>query len=138
MIKQLVFIAFLLTAVTGCKKDKADPLAKLEEIAGRWKVTETEDLQNGKKVWQKTNNTWFINFREDGIVVDNNGNLVCCPPNQLTINGVTIQLPPATDLTSPSCSSVRCSGCMNWEIEQRGNEIIVSVCNSSRVKYVRD
>ena len=133
MIKQLIFIALFLAAITGCKKDKADPVAKIEGIFGRWRATETEESQNGKKVWQTVGNAWFINFRTDGTVVDENGNPACCPPEILTIDGVTIKLPPATY----SCISVRCSRCINMRVEQRGNQIIVTMCNSPRVKYIR-
>jgi len=138
MIKKLIFIAVLLAAATGCKKDKADHLAKIEGIVGRWKVTEIEDSQNGKMIWQKAHSAGFISFRTDGTVVDNNENLICCAPDMLTIDGVTIKLPPATGPTSPSCSSIKCAGCSNWEIEQHGDEIIITMCNSPRIKYARD
>ena len=134
MIKQLILMALFLAATIGCKKDKADPIAKIEGIVGRWRATEIEELQNGNMVWQPVGNAWFINFLTDGTVVDNNGNLTCCPPEILTIDGITVKLASATY----SCSSVRCGGCLNWGIEQHGNEIIITICNSSRVKYMRD
>jgi len=138
MIKQLLFTVLLLGTIAGCKNDKADPQAKIEGIVGRWKATEIENLKNGNKVWQTVNNSaWFISFHTDGSVADDNGNLICCAPNILTIDGLTIKIPAETDLPSQSCASTRCSGCMNWGIEQRGDEIIIAVCNSSRIKYAR-
>ena len=144
--KRLYCIPLLLIMLLGCKSNENDDVAAqsaaLQSLVGKWLMTETEQIVNGKLVWTKatTLTPVYLFFSPEGVPLDSDSLAFCCGPAELYINGSNIKLDPKAKLPyyNPVCALASCISCPTMDIEQSGNEIIVTYCQGGRVKYVRD
>lgn len=131
----LIFIFILI----ACKRDDIDPLAVIEPIEGAWKLVAIEKMENGMHSWESvtaaTSN--IINFRYDGVILDPYGNGSCCAPKKLVINGESFDIKPKIALDYAHCAAVHCGFCAYWKIDQKGNELILTSCETARMKYLK-
>ena len=143
--KRLLCIPILVMMLLGCKSNENDSVAAqsaaLQSIFGKWLMTETEQVVNGKLVWAKatTLTPVYLSFSPEGVPLDSDGLAFCCGPDELYVNGSNLKIDPKARLPylNEACSKVNCISCPTMDIEQSGNEIIVSYCQGARIKYVR-
>jgi hypothetical protein len=140
--KKLLYFSLLLIFLTGCKNDKDDntPEPLIKPLVGKWLLKQTELTVNGKKVWQPApaSQPVYLLFRSDGIILNADGKASCCGPKELKINGGLYEIKPQTTVVySLDCTAVDCFACPTFDIEYAGNEMIISSCFDTRIKYVR-
>lgn len=142
--KRLLYIPVVLVWLLSCQKDAdSDPTAMLyfSTISGPWHSIEAErsSLDN-KSVWEPipaTQSDTLI-FRNDGVILNADGKPRCCAPGTLTINGTLRDVKPQTALPgNPECALLNCVTCPTWEISWNDDQLIISTCNTPRIKYVR-
>lgn len=113
----------------------------MTSITGPWRLIEVEKgLAAGQTSWAPVaaGRGDTLSFRSDGVVLDGQGKPICCGPNTLIINGGIMPVKPQQPLAAnPACAQVNCVGCTTWELQFIGNELILTICNSQRMKYVR-
>ncbi|CAG5000003.1 hypothetical protein DYBT9275_02364 [Dyadobacter sp. CECT 9275] len=137
-------IVWVLVSVVfwNCKKDKEETPLPFESIVGRWRADAVENTVNGQKVWEKVLYTdpYYFSFRDDGVILDSRGLPACCSPDSLKVNGVAFKIIPQSGLPdNPACAYVDCVGCPSWDIQQNGDEIIISYCYGvQRAKFIRE
>ncbi len=140
--KRLLYIPLLLIFLFSCKKDEQDasPQNLVSSLDGKWLMTETEVTVNGKKVWQAVNTLTpvYLIFRSDGVILDGDGKANCCGPNELNINGRSFKIQPQSAVSyNSNCAAVNCIACPVLDIEQSGNQMIITYCIGGRVKYIK-
>lgn len=142
--KRLYCIPLLIMLLLGCKSNENDSIAAqsvVQSLAGKWLMTETEQIVGGKFVWQPvtTLTPVYIILSPEGILLDADGKASCCGPNELNINGSNFKIDPVVKQSyyNADCATVFCYSCPTMDIEQSGNEMIISYCQSGRVKYVK-
>lgn len=137
-------VLFLLSILLfQCKKDKTeDPDPRIAKIVGKWRFDAREVEENGKKTWQLQSGVTsnYIIIRSDGVMLDADGLRLCCSPIAYNLNGAHFQIIPKTDVPyNPTCVSVDCVGCDTLQLDQIGNELVITSClDERRTKYVRD
>jgi hypothetical protein len=144
--KRLLYVPILVMILLGCKSNENDSVAvqsaALQSLVGKWLMTETEQIINGKLVWTKaaTLTPVYLSFSPEGVPLDSDGLAFCCAPNELYVNGSNIKIDQKAKLIyfNEACAKVNCISCPTMDIEQSGNEIIVSYCQGARIKYVRN
>ena len=144
--KRLLYVPILVMMLLGCKSNENDSVAAqsaaLQSIFGKWLMTETEQVVNGKLVWTKatTLTPVYLSFSPEGVLLDSDGLAFCCGPDELYVNGSNIKIDQKAKLTyfNEACATVNCIGCPTMDIEQSGHEMIVSYCQGGRVKYIRN
>ena len=124
----------------GCRKDNPDPA--IESIVGKWQLEAYEKTLNGGKVWETTQGGQpsYLTFRFDGVMLDSKELPMCCPPTGYYLNGTFFAIKPRTSLPhNPQCDLIDCIGCANLDLEQTGDELVITYCApvSTRVKFVR-
>ncbi|GAB3167819.1 hypothetical protein [Telluribacter humicola] len=142
--KYINYIIFVLL-IWGCttKEDVSPEVVK--PLVGTWRVAAYEKTVNDEMEWVELpiENTYKLQFREDGVVLDEAGLPICCGPSALRINGTLFQIKPATSLPdNPTCQLVNCAICEVWDItlNQGGQEFIFecpSLGSSHKTRYVR-
>jgi hypothetical protein len=140
--KQILFLLAFSVMLLNCKKDRNDPSPEVAGIVGRWQLTEIEKTENGQKTWLSAvyyDQPTYLNFRNDGVLLDGKELPYCCAPDSLNVNGVPFKVVPKADLpVNPTCALVDCATCPTWNIQQNGDEMIVESCATfPRHKYVR-
>lgn len=140
--KQILSLLIILTFLSGCKKDN-DALPQIEDIVGKWRLTEMERTENGQTTWKEiapNDKPYYFSVRFDGVLLDEKDLPVCCAPQSLTVNGFPFKIEPKAAVpVNPLCAAVSCAQCPNWEIEQNGDEMIITTCSSfPRSRYVRE
>ena len=118
-----------------------EPEPNFAAISGTWRLAEIEKGTYGKKYWEKvaSNSSESRIFRADGAILDKDGLAVCCSPKTLLINGSKlIDVPSSPSLVNPLCSVVNCEYCETWEVEWKNEEVIITSCDGTRHKYVRN
>ena len=143
--KNLLLALMFIFVLVACKKDdpEPEPEPEIAAIAHRWKLTAYEKIADGKKIWVPIDGEPnYISFRFDGLILDSNDLPACCSPRTYYLNGVLFEVKPKAEVpTNSYCISVDCIGCDTWDIEQTGNELIISLCEpfaDRRSKYIRD
>jgi hypothetical protein len=144
--KRLLCIPILVIMLLGCKSNENDSVAAksvaLQSIVGKWLMSETEQIVNGKLVWTKatTLTPVYLSFSPEGVPLDSDGLAFCCGPDELYVNGSNIKIDPKAKLpyVNPVCVLSSCISCPTMDIEQSGNEMVVSYCQGGRVKYVKN
>lgn len=128
--------------LSDCKDNDDSRASVIQKIVGRWRLIEYEKTQNGEKLWVKANSTTqpsHINVDKNGLILNDQGYLPCCPPEWLTINGNSFKIIRKEGVfTEPICVSASCAPCPNLKIQQSGNELIITHCIGLRAKYIRD
>ena len=139
--KKLLFFICLYIFVLGCKNERTEPLPEIKTIVGKWRLEAYERTENGQTTWEKVsgNEPSYLSFRFDGVILDSKGLPACCTPPAYKLNGTTFTVVPKADLPeNKQCYLVDCIGCASWDIEQDGDEMIISICKiGSRARYVR-
>lgn len=140
--KRFLYIPLLFILLLNCKKDKIDsqPEEIMKPLVGKWYLAETGKSVNGLTVWTPFpgSEAVYLNFRFDGVLLDENGKASCCAPKIFTINNTRFQVIPRAAISySADCSAVYCSSCPFYEIEVNGNEMFLTYCDSSRARYIR-
>lgn len=136
----LLLITF---ALTHCK-DKKDPgpLPELQGLVGKWRLVGYEHV-NGDTITREVvrkENSQLVQFRYDGILLNELGQSSCCPPSSYLLNGKTFDIktigtaPP----TSQHCYLVLCGVCPQWQLTLQGDSLAVQVCTESKTMYVRE
>lgn len=140
--KGLTVILLLAIAFTACKKDSNEPVPAVKSIVGKWRLDAYERTINGLKVWEKItdNEPSYLSFRYDGVILGTNDLPVCCGPGSYKLNGNLFKIEPKGKLPeNPQCTLVDCVGCPTWDMEQNGNELIISSCRQFiRARYIRE
>ncbi|QRR01390.1 hypothetical protein [Dyadobacter sandarakinus] len=137
--KQLLLSFSLLLVLFACKKDSPTPEPEIKDIVGKWKVTAHEQKVNGTNSWVPVNGApYYLVIRNDGLILDLNG---CpnCAPKSYYVNGVLFEAKQKEPVSS-QCPIVDCIGCATWDIDQTGDELIVTLCDptGTRTKYIRE
>lgn len=139
--RKSLIILLVAMCLSNCKENTETPKPKLESIVGKWRLVEKEVEINGQKTWQKAPDqlSYTFSINSVGVVLDNTGLPACCGPKSYKLNGVVIDIEPAAELpVNPVCATVNCAPCDVWDMDQTGNELIVSYCELERAKYIRE
>ena len=141
--KKLLFALMISLVLVACKKDNPEPEPEIAAIVHKWKYAAYEKTVDGKKIWVPADGEPnYISFRFDGLILGSNGLPPCCSPKAYYLNGVLFEIKPkATVPINVQCSFVDCIGCDTWDIEQTGNELIISLCKpfaDRRAKYIME
>lgn len=143
--KRCLYILLIPFFFLNCKKEKDfAPLPAIKEIVGRWRLDAVEKTVNGQKVWEKVtyDPPSYLAFRFDGVILDENGLPACCAPDSLVVNGTSFKIKPQAQVPeNPQCHLVDCAICSYWDLEQKGNEIILTPsCQflNHRQRYLRE
>lgn len=140
--KRLLYFSLFLLTLSNCKDD-ADAVPQnlsTQSLPGKWLLTETEQTINGKQVWQAANiaRPEYIIFRSDGVILNEKEEANCCSPTVLNINNKKFEIIPQQPVNyTEDCSQIFCGSCPVWDIEMKGNEMIISKCQTPRSRYVR-
>jgi len=120
--------------------DAVPDYALTESVAGLWHLSEKEAGSFGKKYWidaQATSKDSRIILR-DGSILGEDSLTVCCAPTSLFINKRLIEVKPNPTLTTnPLCTLIECISCPTWDLEWAGNQLIITYCDGTRLKYLR-
>jgi hypothetical protein len=140
--KQFIYLSLLLMMLSNCKESEDTPPMSLatQTVSGKWLLKETEQIVNGKLVWQPSNalSPGYIIFRSDGVIMNEEGKVSCCAPKLLNINNKQFEIKPDKAFEyAEDCSQIFCGSCPVWDIELKGDEMIISPCQVPRNKYVR-
>jgi hypothetical protein len=144
--KRLLYLPLYFLVLLSCKKDNPDVQSAAEylsisSIAGSWKLAEVEKITIDKqKVWEAVPaaQSVVMIFRNDGVILNEDGKPFCCAPTSLIINDHLAEIKPQSPIpANETCALVNCTNCPTWEIELKANEMIVTACNKTRMKYVR-
>jgi hypothetical protein len=139
--KKLLLALIIPFVLVNCKKDDPEPAPEISALVYTWKHTAYEHVVNGEKVWVPIEiEPRYISFRFDGLILDSKGLPACCAPRTYYVNGVLFEVKPkATVPVNEQCALVDCIECATWNIEQTGNELILSYCEpvTTRSKYIR-
>lgn len=142
MLRQL-FILLLLFVLSACKKDSAEsPLFDFvsDSWGGVWHLSEIETGPYGKKYWVNANGTAkdIRIILPDGTMLTSDSLQVCCAPKAYKIGNVLKDIPePAAKYVNASCSVVYCENCSFWEMDLKGDQLIITYCKGEKLKYVR-
>ena len=141
--KKLLFTLIISLAAVACKKDDPEPEPEIAAIVSTWKHIAYENTVDGEKIWVPVDGeSSYISFRFDGLILDSKGLPACCAPKAYYLNGVLFEVKPKAEVPINSyCISVDCIGCDTWDIEQTGNELIISLCEpftDRRSKFIRE
>lgn len=141
--KKLLYALMFSLVLVACKSDDPKPEPEIAAIAHRWKLIASEKMVDGKKNWVPVDGEpYYISFRFDGLILESNGLPPCCSPKAYYLNGVLFEVKPKLEVPPNTyCMSVDCIGCKTWDIEQTGNELIISLCepfSDRRSKYIRE
>lgn len=126
--KRILYILLIPFLLLNCKQEPA-PLPAIKEIVGKWRLEATEKTVNGQKVWEKVSDDSpsYLTFRFDGVPLDGKGLPLCCAPDSLVVNGTPFKIKPLAKVpANPSCATVYCFSCPSWNLEQKGNELILA------------
>ncbi|MCF2517680.1 hypothetical protein [Dyadobacter sp. CY351] len=141
MMKKLFFALMISLTLVACKEDDPEPQPEIATIADTWKQTAYEKTVDGKKVWIPVDGEpTYISFRFDGVVLDGKGLPLCCPPDAYYVNGVLFEVKPKAEVpVNNVCMTVDCIGCATWDIEQTGDEMILTYCKpvNMKLKFIR-
>lgn len=141
--KKLFYIPLLFILLLNCKNDKIDtqPDEIMKPLVGKWYLAETEQMVNGEKVWVPFTalKAVYLNFRFDGLMLDENSKASCCAPQIYNINNTIFEVRRRAAVSYVAdCSTLYCDFfCYTYDIEVAGNEMIISSCNSLKSKYFR-
>jgi hypothetical protein len=139
--KYLLFAMMIPLVLFACKNEDPAPEPDIAPIVHKWKLTAYENTVNGENIWVPIDSEpIYISFRFDGLILDSNGLPSCCAPKAYYVNGAFFEVKPKAAVPlNPHCSMVFCMSCTTLNIEQIGDELILSGCDSSmsRSKYVR-
>jgi hypothetical protein len=139
--KKLLFALMISLILVACKKNNREPEPEIAAIVNTWKQTAYEKTVNGAKIWVPVDGEpHYISFRFDGLILDSKGLPLCCAPKAYYVNGVLFKVQPKAEVPfNEQCALVDCIGCGAWDIEQTGNELILSYCEpiKTRSKYIR-
>lgn len=140
--KKLLCVLMLPLLLITCKKDDPEPEPEIASIVGKWRHIAYETTVDGEKVWVPAEpQIQTITFRYDGLILGSDGLPPCCRPKSYHVNGVFFKVIPKTTVPgNAQCAFVDCIGCETWDIEQAGNDLIITLCEptSSRSKYIRE
>lgn len=139
--KQILFLLFIIV-MCGCTADRTEPLPQIKDVVGTWQLTELGRSENGETIWSEietADKPHFFSIRFDGVLLDDKDLPLCCAPQSLKVNGVPFTIEPKAAVpVNPLCIAVSCMQCTNWQIEQTGDQMIITTCGSSpKSKYVR-
>jgi hypothetical protein len=140
---RIVLLMSFVVVLACCKNSKGpDPLPEVAGIVGKWRMTENIVVRGDSTVVETLSkeNAYVVGFRFDGTATNERGQRLCCEPSSYILNGVpfvikTIGTPPAGD---PGCASVRCAGCAEWILTQKGDHLTIESCYSMKANYVRE
>jgi len=144
--KRLLYLPLYFLVLLSCKKDSLEVQSAAEylsvsSIAGSWKLTEAERVTiDNQKIWETVPEaqSFIMIFRNDGVILNEDGKPFCCAPTSLIINDQLMEIKPQSPIpANETCSLVNCINCPTWEIKLTGNQMIVTACNKTRMKYVR-
>jgi hypothetical protein len=111
-----------------------------ESVAGTWHLSEKEMGSFGKKYWidaQGTSKDIRV-ILPDGSILDADSLMICCAPTSLLINKRLVELKPNPSLTvNPLCALMECVSCPTWDLEWAGNQLVITYCDGTRLKYLR-
>lgn len=141
--KRYLYILLIPFLLLNCKKEK-EPAPAIKEIVGRWRLDAVEKTVNGQKVWEKvsSDSPSYLTFRFDGVILDGKGLPWCCSPETLIVNGTSFKIKPKAKVpTNPQCALIDCVSCSSWDLEQKENELIITLACQSlnyRHRYLRE
>ncbi|WP_229214307.1 hypothetical protein [Dyadobacter flavalbus] len=146
--KRLLYLPLYFLVLLSCSKDSQEVQSAAEflnagsgSFAGSWKLTEKEKVTiDDQKIWEpvSASQQYTMILRYDGVILNADGKPACCPPTSLIINDHLLDIKPQSPIpTNEACELVNCINCLTWEIEFTGNQMIVTACNSPRMKFVR-
>jgi hypothetical protein len=137
--KRLLYFSVILLFLSNCKND-SDAVSMdfmPQSVPGKWLLTETEQTVNGKQVWQAANvvQPEYIIFRSDGVILNEKEEASCCSPQILNVNNKQFEIKPQQPVNfTQDCSQIFCGSCPVWDIELKGDEMIISKCQTPRAK----
>lgn len=144
--KRLLYLPLYFLVLLSCSKDSQEVQSAAEFLnvalfEGKWKLAETEKITiDHQKLWEPVSGaqSYTMILRNDGVILNADGKPACCAPTSLIINDQLMQIKPQSPIpTNEACELVNCINCPTWEIELTGNQMIVTACNSPRMKFVR-
>lgn len=132
--KRLLLLLGIVILFSECNDS---PPAATEKIEGTWRLVAYEVIENGVSSWTKAQPS-NIHVRHDGLILDDQGFLPCCPPETLIINGTTFKIKPKIKVfRARNCELSSCAPCPTLKIQHTDNEIITTNCSGYGMKYVR-
>ncbi|HEV7378593.1 MAG TPA: hypothetical protein VGN64_02295 [Dyadobacter sp.] len=142
MLRQL-FILLLLFIASACAKD-SESLPQMDFLdatsSGMWHLSEIETGPYGKRYWVSANGTAkdIRIILQDGTMLTSDSLQVCCAPKSYKIGNTLRDVPePAAKYINTACAVVNCETCLVWEMDLKGDELIITYCKGEKFKYVR-
>ncbi|WP_147300355.1 hypothetical protein [Dyadobacter luteus] len=142
MLRQL-FILLLLLLVSACATD-SDNMPQMDFLdassSGMWHLSELETGPYGNRYWVKANGTAkdIRIILQDGTMLTSDSLQVCCAPKAYKIGNTLKDIPePAAKYVNPACAVVQCENCSVWEMDLKGDQLIITYCKGEKFKYVR-
>lgn len=135
-----IFLLLLLATASfwsGCKKESREAAPEMDKLVGKWKGAAYQTVENGEVVWKEwhAEEEGYLEFRSDGILLDEKGLPPCCLPRRYNIDGKRFEaIPTAPVEDNPLCYLVDCASCSELNIEWVGADRIVTYCAESKFK----
>ncbi|GAA4442010.1 hypothetical protein GCM10023091_28080 [Ravibacter arvi] len=126
----------LLTA-QACRKKEVDH--ETAPFAGVWRLTSVWDsTAEGGNAWRNPAESDHFDrfvFRSDGVLVDEEGEPLCCVPNVYLVDGARFTVVPDQKQTAPRCAHIDCITCEYWTLTRSENTLEVSGCEQHPFRY---
>lgn len=139
---RLAAFVLILTSIVACRKDNLVPEEEVAGIVGKWRVVEQQYTIGDSTVKAEVpeENAWIYLFRPDGVLVNENGYMPCCRPQQYFLNGKWFEPKPAIPaLLDPFCANVYCAYCPEMSVKQLSTDVIViEICDGNFQTFVRE
>jgi len=137
--KKISILIVMLFAMAGCKKHEPNPIPEIAPIMSKWRPVERIDSK-GDTISVASEQTDFLVFRFDGVIVNEAGYKPCCSPNSYILNGQRFEVKPQAPVQEdPSCIYVDCFVCQDTKITQLSeNELLIEYCLGNSIKFVRE
>ncbi|GHB54791.1 hypothetical protein [Persicitalea jodogahamensis] len=137
ILKQKVCLLILL-GMLGCQRDKDVTPKAIRLLEGKWEQTGHQTTQDGKEVWvaDTTNGKVSLTFRADGVPLDENGEGLCCSPQNFLLNGKLYPIEPKSPVKPADyCALVNCASCGTVELQATENTLLWISCGGYKITY---
>ena len=131
----------MILLIGGCADRSVSP-ELIKPLIGQWKLVAYEQIIAGKTQWVDVSNgqSNILQFRYDGVALNENGLPICCGPSALRIDGQLFRIEPKGPLpNNPGCALVFCASCEEWDVKVQGDEFTYQcpASPSGRSRYIR-
>jgi hypothetical protein len=135
-------LVLILLAFSQCKKDDPEPFPEIALIVGKWRVVSYSRTVGDSLITSPVSkeNSSIYEFRFDGVLLNEKGNMPCCLPQKYIFNGNVFEAKPhAPVLPDPSCIYVDCAPCPEMKITRpMADSLLIETCEGFYTSLVRE